>query len=187
MGGAVCIVGSSGWKGTNHGKENRWEAGNWNLYHKQKKLFVWKKGNYWVLLRSWASQVAQVVKNPAANAEDTGRRCRLYPWFRKIPWRKKWQTTPVFLPGKSHGQRSLVGYSPWGCKRSDKIKWLRIHSDLEMENYSLIHQSVPGNSNDAAIFVDCLVFPTVLCLLQPKCLSVSFTLLNPRFPKTWNA
>ena len=35
---------------------------------------------------------------------------------RKISWRRKWQPTPVFLPGKSHGQRSLVGYSPWGCR-----------------------------------------------------------------------
>jgi len=34
------------------------------------------------------------------------------PWVRKIPWKKKWQPTPVFLPGKSHGQRNLVGYSP---------------------------------------------------------------------------
>ena len=41
----------------------------------------------------------------------------LDPWVRKILWRRKWQPTPVFLPGKSHGQRSLVGYSPWGCKR----------------------------------------------------------------------
>ena len=38
------------------------------------------------------------------------------PWVRKIPWRKKWQPTPVFLPGKFHGQRSLVSYSPWGRK-----------------------------------------------------------------------
>ena len=38
-------------------------------------------------------------------------------WVRKIPWRRKWQPTPVFLPGKSRGQRSLEGYSPWGCKR----------------------------------------------------------------------
>ena len=38
-------------------------------------------------------------------------------WVRKIPWRRKWQPTPVFLPGKSHGQRNLAGYSPWGCKR----------------------------------------------------------------------
>ena len=41
------------------------------------------------------------------------------PWVRKIPWRRKWQPTPVFLPGKSHGQRSLEDYSPWGCKESD--------------------------------------------------------------------
>ena len=39
------------------------------------------------------------------------------PWVRKIPWRSKWQTTPVLLPGKSHGQRSLGGYSPWGLRR----------------------------------------------------------------------
>jgi len=41
------------------------------------------------------------------------------PWVRKIPWRKKWQHTPIFLPGESHGQRSLVGYGPWGPKESD--------------------------------------------------------------------
>src|SRR5574340_1109912 len=41
------------------------------------------------------------------------------PWVRKIPWRRKWHPTPVFLLGKSHEQRSLVGYSPRGCKESD--------------------------------------------------------------------
>ena len=41
------------------------------------------------------------------------------PWVGKISWRRKWQPTPVFLPGKSHGWRSLVGYSPWGHKESD--------------------------------------------------------------------
>ena len=41
-----------------------------------------------------------------------------YPWVGKIPWRRKWQPTSVFLPGKSHGQRSLAGYSPWGPKKS---------------------------------------------------------------------
>ena len=44
------------------------------------------------------------------------RKHRLNPRVRKIPWRRKGQPTPVFLPGKSHGQRSLVGYSPWGHK-----------------------------------------------------------------------
>ena len=39
----------------------------------------------------------------------------------EIPWRRKWQPTLVFLPGKSHRQRSLAGYSPWGCKDSDQL------------------------------------------------------------------
>ena len=41
------------------------------------------------------------------------------PWVRKIPWRRAWQPTPVFLPGESHGQKSLVGYDPWSRKESD--------------------------------------------------------------------
>ena len=49
------------------------------------------------------------------------------PWVRKIPWRRKWQPTPVFLPGKSHGWRSLVGYSLWGHKESDMTEWLHFH------------------------------------------------------------
>ena len=54
--------------------------------------------------------VAQMVKNPLAMQET---------WVEKIPWRRKWQPTPVFLPGKFHGQRCLVGYSPWGHQESD--------------------------------------------------------------------
>ena len=44
------------------------------------------------------------------------RRCRFDPWVRKIPWRRKWQPTPIFLPGESRRQRSLPGYSPRGFK-----------------------------------------------------------------------
>ena len=47
------------------------------------------------------------------------------PWVGKIPWRRKWQPTPVFLPGESHGQRSLVDYSPQGCKELDTTE--RLH------------------------------------------------------------
>ena len=53
-------------------------------------------------------------KESVCNAGDRG----LIPWIRKIPWRRTWQPTPVFLSGKSHGQRSLTGYSPWGHKES---------------------------------------------------------------------
>ena len=58
-----------------------------------------------------------VVKNLPANAGT--RRSRLDPWVGKIPWRRAWQPTPVFLPGESHGQRSLEGYCPWSRKESD--------------------------------------------------------------------
>ena len=58
-----------------------------------------------------------VVKNLPATAGDT-RVSGLIP-VRKIPWRRKWQPTSVFLPGEIHRQRSLVGYNPWGRKESD--------------------------------------------------------------------
>ena len=47
------------------------------------------------------------------------RKLGFHPWVRKIPWSKKWQPTQVFLLRKSNGQRSLLGYSPWGHKESD--------------------------------------------------------------------
>ena len=47
------------------------------------------------------------------------KRCEFNPRIMKIPWKRKWQPTLVFLPGKSHGQRSLEGYSPWGSQRAD--------------------------------------------------------------------
>ena len=58
-----------------------------------------------------------VMKNPAAMQESLGH--RFDPWFRKIPWRRAWHLTPVFLPGEPHGQRSLVGYGPYRRKESD--------------------------------------------------------------------
>ena len=51
---------------------------------------------------------------------------------RKIPWRRKWQPTPVLLPGKFHRWRSLVGYSPWGHKESDTTKSLHFHFSLSL-------------------------------------------------------
>ena len=55
-------------------------------------------------------------KEPACHCRRR-KRCRFDPWVRKIPWRRAWQPTPVFLPGESHGQRSLVGYSLFCHKR----------------------------------------------------------------------
>ena len=67
-----------------------------------------------VVERLRTSLVAQMLKNLPVMWETP-----VDPWIGKMPWRRAWQPTPVFLPGKSHGQRSLVGYSPWGRKESD--------------------------------------------------------------------
>ena len=63
----------------------------------------------------WTSQV---VKNPPVNIGDI-KTCGFDPWVRKSPWRSKWQPTSVLLPGESHGQGSMVGYSVWGRKELD--------------------------------------------------------------------
>ena len=73
------------------------------------------------LLFLWTSLVAQTV-----NVCLQCRRPRFDPWVGKIHWRRKWQSTPVLLPGKSHGQRSLVGYSPRGGKESDTTERLHL-------------------------------------------------------------
>ena len=49
-----------------------------------------------------------------------------HPWVDKIPWRREWLPTPVFLPGEPQGQRSLMGYSPWGPKELDTTEWLTL-------------------------------------------------------------
>ena len=61
------------------------------------------------------------VKKCASGDAGDGRLKRrgFSPGVGKIPWRGQWQPTPIFLPGKSSGQRSLVGYSPWGHKELD--------------------------------------------------------------------
>ena len=71
--------------------------------------------------------VAQMVKESACNAEDLG----LDSGVMKIPWRREWQPTPVFLPGEFCGQKSLTGYSPWGHKESDlaeRLTYTHIHT-----------------------------------------------------------
>ena len=70
------------------------------------------------------------------------------PWVWKILWRRKWQLTPVLLPGKFHGQRSLVGYSPWCPKESDTTEQL--------------HNFTPSHTVSASLFS----IPVSLCCLK---------------------
>ena len=71
-----------------------------------------------------ASLSGSAVKSPDANAGDA----RFNPWLGKIPWRRQWQASLVFLPGKSHGQRSVAGYSSEGVSKNQteyRQKWGR--------------------------------------------------------------
>ena len=70
-----------------------------------------------------------------------GKRCRFDPWVGKIPWRRKWQPAPGFLPGKFHGQKNLAGYSPWGHKESDTTEQLSTHKSFEQSLIILIFRS----------------------------------------------
>ena len=56
--------------------------------------------------------------------------CGFHLWVGKSPWRRKWPPTPVFLPGESHGHRSLAGYSLGGHKQSERTEWARAHARI---------------------------------------------------------
>ena len=66
--------------------------------------------------------------------------------YNHYSWRRKWQSTPVLLPGKSHGQRSLVGYSPWGCQESDMTE--QLHSlTIIIENSMEVSQKIKNRAS----------------------------------------
>ena len=106
-----------GFSGSSASKESTCNAGNNSLISGSGRSTG--EGIGYPLQYSWVSLVAQTVKIPLQCG-----RPGFDPWVRKIPWRRAWQPTPVFLPGETSGQRSLAGYSPRGCKESDTIEWL---------------------------------------------------------------
>ena len=85
----------------------------------------------WLQLKWYSSLVAQMVKNQLACGRPA-----FNPYIRKSPWRREWLPTPVFLPEEFYGQRSLVGYSPWGHKESDTTEWLSTHVQLVVQDHS---------------------------------------------------
>ena len=76
-------------------------------------------------------------KESVCNAADLGS----IPGSGRFPWRREWLPTPVFLPGESYGQRSLAGYSPWGCKESDRTECLTLSSTSFKSIHSMSFRS----------------------------------------------
>ena len=109
-----------------------------------------------------------VVKNPPANAGDTG---DTSSWVGKIPWRRKWQPAPVFLPGKSHGQRSLVGYHLRGPKQSDTIEWLSTAQQNSAKGGSLTVSYNVKSENRPMNFSYSLKFIDLSCTLNGSFIS----------------
>ena len=130
--------------------------------------------------------------------------------FRTIPWRRAWQPTPVFLPGESHGQRNLEGYSPQSCKELDTTDWLSMHVKTAYCDSGIsspwTHGSVPVYGIDHIIFF-AYKSPGLLVLIWcplilvvfffPKLLGVSLkgfrichngikTILSRRYLSSWN-
>ena len=85
-------------------------------------VFQYKHTYTYIYTHIWGFPGVTSGKEPACQCRRL-KRHGFDPWVRKIPWRRAWQPTPIYLPGESHGQRSLVRYSPWGCKGLDTTEW----------------------------------------------------------------
>ena len=87
-----------------------------------------REGRVWRSLPGRVRSQVPFLGLVCASGKEPACQCRRHrshgfdPWVRKILWRRAWQPTPVFLPGESHGQRSLVGYSPWDHKEITLLK-----------------------------------------------------------------
>ena len=120
------------WQATVHGvTKSQTQLSDWVHLHQQKQQDLFKmialgaeiqRGEMgWMLLIF----IVHVVILGFCGGSDSKKyaynrgRPGFHPWFQKIPWRKAWQPTAVFMPGEFHGQRSLMGYSPWDCKESN--------------------------------------------------------------------
>ena len=111
------------WRAAIHGvAKSQTRVSDWTELNWRKKCIKINNKYIFVLFFNWSighlglPRWLSVCKEPSCQC----RRHRFNPWIRKISWRRKWQPTPVFLPGISHGHRTLACYNPCGHKKSDK-------------------------------------------------------------------
>ena len=104
------------------------------------------------------------------------KRCRFNPWVRKIPWRRAQQPTPVFLPGESHGQRSLVDYSPYSRGESDTTEHTHMHASAVLPGKHKVAHACLHLAAGASNFTNPRTLKTHACRLPPRSLCSPRTL-----------
>ena len=108
------------------------------------------------------------------------RRSRFNHWVRKILWRREWQPTPVFLPGKPHGKRSLVGYSTWGHKELDRTEWLtHTHTHRNFSGGPVV-KNLPAGDMDSIPSLERFHMPQGSWACAPQLLRLSFRAHKPQ-------
>ena len=142
----------------------------------------------------WASLGAQIVKNPPPMQKTW-----VWSWIGKIPWSREWRAVPVFLPGEFHGQRSLVGYSPWGRKEFHTTRQLTLSLSCPLRQWSPptpgfpVHHQLPEFAQ--AHVIESVMLSNHLILCRPLFLPPSIfpsirvfsseSALHIRWPKYW--
>ena len=128
----------------------RWNQQNHNGPYKRKaRRSEWRGGDMMMRVEIRVSHRSRKGLPRWLSGKESGcqcsrhKRCRYDPWVGKIPWKRKWQHTPVFLPGEFHGQRSQVGCSPWGHKELDTTEQLTLthrHAHTHTHTHRLKNQ-----------------------------------------------
>ena len=101
------------------------------------------------------------------------RRPRFDPWVGKIPWRRVWQPTAVFLTGKSHGQKSLAGYNPWCGKEQIRLKQLSMHAHSSGSISGIPYLKSPSSTSVGSNRYTFFISPLFLVPLTDPCLAYS--------------
>ena len=110
-------------------------------------------GAWWAAVYRVAQNQTQLKRLSSSSSSSNGsRRPRFGAWVKKIPWRREWLPTPVFLPAESQGWRSLAGYTLWGPTESDttEVTWQQQQQlwIISKANFSSWYQLTPGSSSD---------------------------------------
>ena len=125
--------------------------------HLNQKEMSCQKSEYWFKATSQKVRIKTLITycysisraSPVAQRQRlhlkcrSHRRCRFHPWVGKIPWKRAWQPNPVLLPGKSHGRRSLEGYSPQHYEESNKTQHICTQCKQETQLGKASASSVP--------------------------------------------